>query len=363
MRPSSTRSSRSSTRASLRFTNERYWMLETIREYAAERLDESGEFEESHRRHAQWFVDLSQVYGPELQGPKGAEWYPRVEAEVDNVRAAVSWGLAHDRLVAFTIVVNTLYIWIETGRIVEGARLLDASWVDDCPVDLKWRALRARTAAAYVAGDARGVIAVSTQRLDLARATGEADEEAGALGMLAFGCVLAGDHATARECHEAALEIRRRPGTEGHRLATLLMNFGTFERNQGNLARSRELLEEGLALSRAHGNEFDIGYVVKELAMTAIEAGAFDEARDFLHEGFEIASRLGLERVAGDLVFAVARLAARTERPRQGAVLFGAVDAHFELIGFVHTPELSWWSALREELAAALEESELRGCV
>ena len=77
-------------------------------------------------------------------------------------------------------------------------------------------------------------------------------------------------------------------------LINTLMNFGLFERNQGNLARSRELLEEGLAISRAHGNELDIAYAVKELGVAAIEAGALGEAKDFLSEGFESLRGSGL---------------------------------------------------------------------
>ena len=78
----------------------------------------------------------------------------------------------------------------------------------------------------------------------------------------------------------------------------------------------------------------------------------------YLNEGFEIAQRLGLTIVLGDLVFAVALLAARIERPRDGAVLFGAVDAHDERLGFEHTPELTWWWELRDELVSALGEPE-----
>ena len=176
------------------------------------------------------------------------------------------------------------------------------------------------------------------------------------MNMLATGAFLSGDAPTARHWYEASLALLRRiDNSEG--LVATLGNFGLFERNQGNLARSRELLEEGSAISRAHGNELDIAYALKELGVAAIEAGALAEAKDFLSEGFGIASRLGLGVVAGDLVFAVALLAARTDRPHEGAVLFGAVHAHDERLGWARTPELSWWWALRDELVHALGKS------
>ena len=87
-------------------------------------------------------------------------------------------------------------------------------------------------------------------------------------------------------------------------------------------------------------NDIDVAHAVKELGMTEIEAGAFREARDFLAEGFEISTRLGLTVIAGDLVFAVALLTARTARPQEGAVLFGACDANDDRLGFEHTRAL-----------------------
>jgi tetratricopeptide (TPR) repeat protein len=341
----------------VRFTQERYWMLETIREFAGERLDRSDEASELERRHAHWYRELSERYERELRGPTGARWYVRIEAELDNIRSAASWGLEHDAELAFALVVNTSYFWSRTGRTLEAKRLLDATWTDDVPIELKKRALKAMSTAAMDVNDFETVMSISKQRLDLARESGDLDQEAAAMGMLAAGSAGAGDSEKARYWYETAL-VARRSTESAAGLKIALFNFGRFERHQGNLTRSRELLEEFLAIARAQDDELDVAYGVKELAMTATEAGAFGEAIDLLSEGFDIASRLGLDViVAGDLVFAVALLAARTERPRQGAVLFGAVDAHDERIGFAHIPELTWWWTLRDELAVALGDS------
>jgi hypothetical protein len=337
-------------------------MLETIREYAADRLYAYHETPELQRRQAHWCRDLSEAYEPELMGPTGGPWFVRIESEIDNIRLAVLWGLANDALLAFAIVVNTSYFWGQTGRTLEEARLLDQTWVDDVPVDLRKRALRAKTGVALGANDFETVMSVSQQRLDLARATGDLGQESAAMGMLATGAFLSGDGATARHWYEAALALQRDLDND-ERLATLLMNFGRFERDQGDLARSRELLEEALTVSRAYDNELDVAFAVKELGMTAIEARAFGEARGLIAEGFDITSRFGLTVIAGDLVFAVAVLAARTDKPREGAVLFGAVDAHDERTGWQHTPETSWWWALRDELIAALGESSFEAFI
>ena len=121
----------------LRFSDERYWMLETIREYARDQLCASSLPEEVAGRHARWYRELSEEYEPELMGPEGARWIVRIEAELANIRAAIEWGIANDAILAFAIVVNTSYFLNQTGRTHEHARLLDATWLDDVPVELR----------------------------------------------------------------------------------------------------------------------------------------------------------------------------------------------------------------------------------
>ncbi len=338
----------------LRFSDERFWMLETIREFAGEMLAEGARV---WRSHARWVQELSDECEPNLMGPAGAEWFQRLEAEIDNLRTAVSWGIANDRRVAFEIVANTSYFWIETGRTLEHEQGLNAAWMDEVPVDLKKRALRARTGVALGQNDTQAMIAASQERLELARATGDHDQQAAAMNMLATGHFLAGDGEAARHWYGAAVALRRdSDGDAGFTAA--LANFGRFERDQGDYARSRELLEEALEMSRRRESEIDVAFAVKELAMTAIESGDFIGAAELLAEGFDIASRLSLTVTEGDLVFAVALLTARTGRSHESAVFFGVVEVIDEQQGYEHPPTLTWWWALREELVAVLGDSE-----
>ena len=127
------------------------------------------------------------------------------------------------------------------------------------------------------------------------------------MNMLATGAFLSGDDASARRWYDAGLTLQR--GMDNNEaIVAMLHNFGRFERDQGNLARSRELLSESLTISRACDNDPDVAFAVKELGMTAIEGDAFAETRELLAEGFEIAARLGLTVIAGDLIFASALL-------------------------------------------------------
>jgi len=102
----------------------------------------------------------------------------------------------------------------------------------------------------------------------------------------------------------------------------------------------------------------DIAWATKELAMTATEQGAFDEARELLDEGFGISSRLALRGTEADLVFGLAGLESRTGRVREGAVLFGAWESCCEREGFEIKETTTWHWKLRAELVAALGEPE-----
>jgi predicted ATPase/class 3 adenylate cyclase len=71
----------------------RYRLLETLRQYALERLDDTGQAEEHRRRHAEHYAAFAEVTGPGLEGPDEATWFPRFDADLDNLRAAAAWSL------------------------------------------------------------------------------------------------------------------------------------------------------------------------------------------------------------------------------------------------------------------------------
>jgi predicted ATPase len=71
-------------------------MLEPVRQYALEKLEYSGEVEDVKRAHAEYFLALAEEAEPELIGPWEAEWLERLDVELDNIRAALSWARAHE---------------------------------------------------------------------------------------------------------------------------------------------------------------------------------------------------------------------------------------------------------------------------
>jgi len=339
----------------LRFTDERYWMLETIREYALDRLATDGYLPDLAALHARWVAALAELSEPDWYGSESSRWVARLESELANVRAAVAWGLSHDRELALMIVADTWYFWGQTERSLEARRTLAAAWMDDGPPAKRLRALRALSAAAMSQNDNATVISASRERLELARELGDERHESAAMGMLAAALSETGDVVGARRWFEEAIAFDRARGVASASLG----NLGRMERSEGNLARSRELLEEDLRENRAIGNEIDIAYALKELAATATEQGAMSEARDFTLEGLDITRRVGLPHLTTDLLFGVAILASRTGRSRESAVLFGFADAAGEREGFEVLPTTTWWWKLHDRLEADLGTEQL----
>ena len=327
----------------LRFTNERFWMLETIREYAGERLGAREDTIEIAMRHADWCRRLAEASERAWLGIDAPEWVDHIEQELDNVRGAIDYGLERNQLLALSIAADTWYFWSLTGRSLEARRTLDAAWTEDAPVDLRKRALRAVTSVALKQNDFSTVMSVSQERLTLARATNDVEQEAAALNMLASGATLSGDAVEARAWFEEAIALNRSTGSESG-LMTTLANFAHFERDERDLSKARALSEESLAISRAQGSEVDVAWALKELAATLVEQGAMREARVLVAEALEIASRVGLVDVLQDLVLAVATIATRSSRAADAGALFGAIETMYEQSGFeILATDSEWW--------------------
>ena len=110
----------------------RYRMLEPIRQYAREKLEEGGEAEEVRRRHASFFLALAEDAEPKLQGPEDVEWLERLEVEHDNMRAALSWALEQRRGRGGLRLAGALgWFWEAHGHYSEGRRWLEEALAQD----------------------------------------------------------------------------------------------------------------------------------------------------------------------------------------------------------------------------------------
>ena len=100
-------------------------MLETIREFGLEQLEASGEDEEVRQRHTEYFLALTQLAAPELNGPQQRLWLDRLEIEHDNLRAVLNWALVRDVETALRLSALLARFWETRGHLSEGSRWLD----------------------------------------------------------------------------------------------------------------------------------------------------------------------------------------------------------------------------------------------
>jgi predicted ATPase/class 3 adenylate cyclase len=237
-----------------------FFMLETIREFAAERLAASPDLEEVARRHASFFLELAERFGPELTGPNQIHWLDRFTAEHDNFRAALTWTESADDLDTALRLGGSLWrFWQMRGHLREGRERLD--------------------------------------RL-LAFPSGSASKEARAVALEGAGGVAywMADMSVARRYYEECLAIRRELG-EPRAIAEALYNLGfsiSYEdRTQLNAEAARTVFEEALAMFRQLGDQGAIARALWAIGNARYIAGDYEGAMEPLEEALEIQRRLG----------------------------------------------------------------------
>ena len=158
----------------VRFTDERYWMLETIREYAAERLEGSGDSDELRRRHGTWITGLALAAESELERGDQATWLARLESERDNIRAALGrWEELGDRRGILEVAARCWRFWWMRGYWDEARKWLDVGLTDAGDSAIGSKALRGAVFVAYLQLDYEATQRLAERQLRAARALGD----------------------------------------------------------------------------------------------------------------------------------------------------------------------------------------------
>jgi predicted ATPase len=323
--------------------SDRSWMLETIREYAVERLEASGGSAAIRRRHAEFFNERVKV----AKWSVDAYFNPVLEDQA-NFRAAVDWSLENDVALGLQIAVGLEQFWV-THAPSEGARRIEALLDRAAEVDpvLRASALRVLGGASVYAGDDGRAERAFRQGLELFV---EAGDEGGATVMrFRIGTTRSrsGDFANAEMLLEESLHGYRRLGNragEGEALG----NLGTLAFKRGDPTRARELIEESIAIAREVGFEWWEAGKLLELGMHDMEAGDVDTGDRHAREALRIFSRQrGRQNIVATCAVLAWAAAARGDVNRAGT-LWGAIEAD-EARG-----PLGFWEQRRDEYLARL---------
>jgi predicted ATPase/DNA-binding CsgD family transcriptional regulator len=316
---------------------ERYRLLETVREYALERLEESGEDAALRARHAGYYLALAEAAEPELEGPRQLAWLDRLEAEHANLREASRWWEARGAAAQGVRMNAALrWFWHWRGHVGEGRERL-AAWLarpaPDVPDAVRAEALWAAGRLAYDQGDDAAARAHLEGAAALARRAGDDRQLARALTNLVPVALRAGDPA-ARALSEEGLAAARAAG-DPRVLASSLFALGEALEPTDPLA-ARATLEESLALVRGLGNPFMCSAVLLALAGVARAEGARAEARRCCAEALAIRRALGDRRGVALVLHDLGALAAEEADAPQAAALFWEGLALFRDVGDRH---------------------------
>jgi len=306
----------------------RFEMLETVRAYGLERLDESGEGEEIRERHADYFVELAERATPELEGGGQIEWLERLEREHDNIRVALAWLLEHGRPEGTARLSSAIWLfWVVRGHAGEGQMWLQRALASGRLTGSE----RANTLSAIsLLLLAKGEIGLMTELVEegIAEATAVEDEE-----MLTFLLIQRGYAATFRgdldageeALSEALAVLRDRGGRWG--TAPVLNALSQVALSRGDFVKAIGFLREGEAVSRETEDAFTLATNLNIQATISQLEGDEERTRTVLEESVALSSAL---RDSWALVYGLvglAGIAARHGEPERAARLFGAAEA------------------------------------
>ena len=275
----------------------RLLMLQTIREYAGERLEQSDESNEIRNRHADAYCALANAAAPNLFGEDQKVWLDRLELDDDNLRAALDWCVAqHDAERAHGLGASIWRFWQMRGHLHEGRARLTA--ILAMPESGRYPESRARVLEAaggivYWQGDMPAAQAFYDECLALRRAGDDRRELANAYYNASFpSAVNMSDLPKSEALLEQALPIYRdladEAGISGCQWA--IGNLLYFRRSYD---RAIGALDEAIELFRKSGNRFGLGWALHTRSLCALRTGDVEGGRKYVHEALELFSKAG----------------------------------------------------------------------
>ena len=274
----------------------RFSMLETIREYALERLEVSGEAAVARQRHAAYYLALAEEADPKLRSAEQLPWLERLEGEHDNLRAALVWGLspAGESATAMRLAAALAWFWYLRGHFSEGRGWLDRALAapEKAPASTRARGLNGAGNLAYAHGDYAGAAAAYEEGLALFRGLGDTQGVANVLNNLGNLARARGDYPRAVALLEENLALRRQLGDRGG-LALALNNLGLVAHHGGDHARAARFFEESLALNRELGDRHHVALALNNLGNLAQQRGDYTLATTLHQENLALCRELG----------------------------------------------------------------------
>ena len=342
----------------------RYYMLETVREFALEQLVASDEHETIRAAHVKWCTSLAEDwrrYGdtrhlPEMLGKPE----PSLATEYDNVRAALVWLEENDDLAALARLAGAIwYFWLIHGPRDDGIRWLErgSSITGDTQYNKTSRLWVLQGAGSLFMNRGRHAeaLAAVNECLALSRELGEPVAEATALTMTGFIPVCMGEYGRALAPLRDAIQLNRQIG-HWRAAATVSTLTGLALYGMGQLDQAAGLLEQSLEVHRGSGDTFDLGTALNALALVRCDQGRYREAAALLMESVPIWTNLKNQENMAEWLADAATLATATDQTEDAVRLLSAAYTLRDAVGYTFNyPECAIYArterVLREQLA------------
>ena len=313
----------------------RYHMLEPVRQYTLERLHRSDEAETAHRRHAVYFFGLADRAAPELRGPGQVEWLERLEADNDNLRAAMAWLQENDEVETAVRMAWALWIfWLMHAHMDEGRRWIEAALAkgENLTVQERGRALWVQASTYYGKGTPEQIERMCEEAASLFRQVGDKPGLAHPIAGLASAAMQRGDLRRATALFKESLELAREVDDKWG-VSSVLGHLGSISLAQGDFEQATRYLEEGLSLSNEIGNKLSVSTTLYNLALAAQGQGNYERAEELYAEGLRSSAVTGDKANIAYCIEGLAQVAAVQEKMERAARLFGAAEAALEAAG------------------------------
>ncbi len=358
----------------------RYRLLETMRQYGKEKLQDSNEHLDTHRRHRDWYLNLAERAQPKLKGAEQKFWLDRLAMEHDNLRASLEWALEQGEWETLVRVATALsHFWSVHGHFSEGHRWLEAGLAncEGLPMPLRAEAFNAKGMLTVFQGDCARASTDHEKSLALFQAVEDNAGIAITLHHLGYIAERRGNYAQARLLLEKSLNLFRAledkwgialvanrlggvAGKQGNAeeiirlykeslalrreirdsigLAQSLHNLGYMYSKIRDYTSATALLKESLELSQVLGDKRGMAIALHNLGCTAFEQRDFEQARWLLEEGLQLFWKVGDKATSAESLEELAGVAGAQKQVERAARLWGAAATIRTSIDAPHEP-------------------------
>jgi predicted ATPase/DNA-binding winged helix-turn-helix (wHTH) protein len=313
----------------------RYRMLETVRQYAREKLIDAGNVVATHQQHARFFLDFVDVIEPRINTASRVACLAQLNAEHDNLRTALRWAMQTEPEMALRLGGSLWWFWFHQGYWREGRAWLEQALVSVAaePTPRRAKALLGSGVLAWAQGDRTAARARLEESVAVWRTLNDERSLAEAVHFLATEMMAQGDAGAARTLAASSVEMFRRDGLDRFGLAVTLATMGIAEMTLENYSAARRALEESATIARTIRDNWALALPLRNLGIVAFRQGDYPEAAKLLSETLLILRDLKEKWFISRSLETMAEIVALQGDYIRAARLFGAGEALREAVG------------------------------